>query len=341
MSLSIGSRDMATHIAFLTRMPRVHQDQRDAYKLRFVLNKASQLAKRPPCQSGALRLPKPRPLADTSEVFQSYRALGALGNRNERLTNTVVHISAETCFFPRHALQRTSNVFGPRAVHLCQSSSPLQPLATLSIPATTGFYARSAVRCPIASHCQIDNAKVNTHHVLWLNGRIVWHVDGAQQIEDAIPQHQISLSLDTALSGLVVRPTQERHFHPTTNGPQAGTVHSVEAQHPLIVTDCSIGSKDRADRLVALKALHRFGNGTYRKLRRQPKPFPYLIVGQTVDGDLAKHTSRKTLRSGKGRSFVAQPHGLTQGRMLFDCWQQVESQGEFHGESIACSVPIV
>ena len=335
LTRSIGLSHMPTLAAPLAGVPRINQHDWYASELCLVLDKVSELVKRPPCHFGALRLPKPRPTADILQVFQGYAAFGAFGCRNERLADTVIDIPTKTGFFLSHSLQRTPNILRPFAIHLRHMRGTLQPLTALRIARATGFNARTAVGSAVRGGCQVDYAQVHTHHVLWLNRRVFRHVDGTQEIEHAIPQHQIGLPLDTPLPRLLVGATQKRHLYPAPNGPQTRAVQTVEAQDPLVVTHGAIGSEDWADGPVTLKALDRFGNGAYRKLRGQAKPFSDLVVGQVVQRHLPVHASGKAFRSSIRRSLVAQPHGLTQGRMLVGSWQQVESQGEFHGENIA------
>lgn len=171
---------------------------------------------------------------------------------------------------------------------------------------------------------KVDHAQVNTQHILRVKRRVFRHVDSAQQIEDVIAQHQVGLSLDTPLSGLLVRTTDKRDMHPSTNGPQAGAVEPLKTQDPLIVADSAIGLEGGTYRLVALETLHGLRNRAYRHLRRQAKAFPDFVVGQMVDGHLPKDARRKAGRGGIGCRFVTARHGVTQGGILVWRGKQVE-----------------
>ena len=333
MTRSIGLRNMPTLATTLAGVPRVYKHHGETCELRLVLDKSSELVKRPACHSGALWLAKPRPTADILEVFKGYPSVGAFTSRNERLTDAVVHIPAKARLFSAQTFECHTNPFRPFAVHLCHRCRPLQPLAPFGVARTTGFNASTAVGGAVRCRRKIDHPEVYPHHILRLNLGLSWHVDGTQQVEHAIAQHQIGLSLNTSLPGLLVRSTEKRDFHSATNSPQAGTVQAMEAQHPLVIAHRAVWPEDRACRFIALETLHRLGNGAYRKLGGQPKALSYLVVRQVVQRHLPVYTSGKALRRSIGRRFITQPHGLTQGRMLFGCREQVESQGQFHRES--------
>lgn len=309
--LSISPCHMSATIAALAGVFGVHQDHGHACELCLVLDKAPELGKRPSCHAGTLRRPKPSLTADILQVFQGYPTISAFGRRNERLADTVIHIPAKAGLFSSHPPEGTADTLGPFAVHLRNRCRALQPLSALRIPRAARFNPSTAMGGAVRGRRQVDDAKVDAQDVLRIKRRVFGHVDGTEEIEHAIAQHQIGLPLDASLSGLLVGATDKRHAYPSPKSPEARTVEPLEAQDALVVAQSAVGLERRTDRLVTLKTLHRLRNGAYRQLRRQPKALAYLMVGKMVDGDLPEHAIGKASRRGVGCCFVIETHRIT------------------------------
>jgi hypothetical protein len=158
LARTIGFGNMAAYIAPMAGVPRIDDDHWDASEVGFVLYEAAQLVKRPAAHPGTLRTPKPRPFADATEIFQSNAALGALGFRNECLTDDVVDIAAKPLFMVCRTLQCTTDVFRTLAVLLTRRCSLLQLLPTSGVLSPTHLNLSSVVRGAIAGRHQVHHA---------------------------------------------------------------------------------------------------------------------------------------------------------------------------------------
>ncbi len=213
MRAAIPSSHMATDITALAGVLRIDTHHGDTYELGLVLDKEAQLRKGPAGHSGALRLPEPRPLADILEIFQGNATVGALGCRNERLTNAMVGISTKPGFSPCGTFQGPADVLGTLARHLGVVRSFLQPLPTPAIARATRFDACAAVCDPVTRGGQIDHAQVNPKKVGRRKGRPIRDLDDHQQKPLAVLTHdQMALPGFMSVEALLMVGTnQERH----------------------------------------------------------------------------------------------------------------------------------
>jgi len=340
LTLSISPRDMPTRTALLTGVLRVDQHDRNACELRFVLDKEAQLGEGPAGHPGALRLPKPGPLADVLKIFQGDAAFGALGRRNERFAHDVVRVSAKPCFPSGVALQRASNVLGAFAAHLGDMCGPLQPLTVLGIPRATGFNVFAAVRGAVRGRCQIDDPQVDPEKICWRDRRPIRHLNHDQQKPLAIfTHHEMALPWLVGIEALLVVGTnQERHQDTPLQCQQADVVEPVKPHDPLVIRHRRVRTEGRADRLVPSIGPSNPGQAPYRHLRREIKPRPQLVVVQALQGQFVADLFGKCLFGQPITRVVKARHHGTQGGSLVVSREEFELQGQFHEKHISTFV---
>jgi hypothetical protein len=333
LAFSVGFLAVPTGRTGAAGVAWVYEQDRNPCQRRLIGDKAAELPKGPSGVTTALdfanRCP---PLANARQVFEGKRRVGAFGLQHQLFADAVVHVTAKRRLTLADLRETTASAFGADLVENA-------PTPGIPLPGRIYGCPRKELACRIG--CQIDYPQVHAYHIVGGDGCLFRHVDGAEQVQLPLPSHQVRLPLDTSLPGTLVGATHKGHMQPSRECPQAHLVEPLEAQDALIVTDSRVGFKRGAYRFIALKAFDRLRNRPHRHLRRQAKPLADRIVGQMVNGDLPKHTSRKAGVGGKRRGSIEARHSVQQRGVLFGRRQQVELQGQFHAERITCFTLIV
>lgn len=105
LSLSVRLINTTASRAGATCVPWVYGNHEDTSKFSLVLDKGSQLRKRPGVDNPPLTLPNRYPLGDTLDVFKCNPTVGAFGQSHQLLTNAVINVSLEAPFFAAPLLQ--------------------------------------------------------------------------------------------------------------------------------------------------------------------------------------------------------------------------------------------
>jgi hypothetical protein len=112
----VGLGDVSA-LGTLTRsVTRVNQQHGYARPPRFVLDKRTQLPKRPARESGTLSPSSPHPQAYARQIFEGDSLLRAFGNLDNLFADHVVSVGGKPLFFARELLEAASG--GVRALPL-------------------------------------------------------------------------------------------------------------------------------------------------------------------------------------------------------------------------------
>src|SRR5207253_10187469 len=122
---------MPTLRTFSGRVPRIHQDQRNAGDIRLVADERSKLPERPRGKRSSLLFAgNPDPATNASKFFDGDRRFRAFSLGNELLGNAVVYVASESRFLPAHSFQPAFR--GARAFALelrAQTTAPISDAA--------------------------------------------------------------------------------------------------------------------------------------------------------------------------------------------------------------------
>lgn len=222
LTLPVCSCHMVAETTALAGMPRVHQNHWDASQACLVLAKAAQLGKGPSRHLGVLQLPEPNRTAAVLEVFRGKTTVGACGRRNERLTDTMLHIPTKASLPVCRALPGPSDVLRAFHVPLYEMDRPLQPLSPSCIPCTAGLNTSATVPGASTGGGKVDHAKIHTKDVRGGGQRAIQDLYDDQQKPLAIVTHD-----EMTLPGLMfheacamVHPNQKRAEHPPSQRQQ-------------------------------------------------------------------------------------------------------------------------
>src|SRR5947209_7099709 len=146
-----------------TTVPGLHGDQADARLLRLVLQKRSQLRKRPTVQNSPLPPCSPYPVAYPRQFFDGDPASGAFGGGNDLLRDYVVDVFGKAMFFAGELLQ--APIGGSGLLRL-----QLRPQSALAVANRFDFAAAvdRAVRVRgDLSHTEINSEESIRPRLLW------------------------------------------------------------------------------------------------------------------------------------------------------------------------------
>src|SRR5690606_36896223 len=127
--------------------------------------------------------------------------------------------------------------------------------------------------------------------------------------ELVIAENQVALAFNPVKAGFLVFAVDHWNDLPTFQSQQTDFVDALETHQALIVDDGAVRFEFRTPRLVALKALHYFSNGSDRHLARQSELFPQLVVAPSMNAGLAKPVRLEPDLGGVCRGCVDLPHG--------------------------------
>ena len=230
LALAVGLRAMTTRGTGSTGIARIDGHDRYACQCRLVSDEVVELSKAPTrepvaCVSAARRDPG----SDTTQVFQSDTASGALGTGDDPFRDAVVLMPLEASLPATNSLQL---LLGSSGI------PPLQPLALQVVLAASRLGGLAAVPGPIAVHGNVADAQIHAQKVGCRNRSPNRSIDRDQQEPLAVlAQHEIHLSLGmNKLPGLVLA-DQDRDGQTSCQRPQVHLVDTDEPQDSRVIDD--------------------------------------------------------------------------------------------------------
>ena len=321
LGLAVRFLAVATLVTGAAGVTRIDGDQRYTGEPGLVLQKQSELRKRPGVENCSLPAPNRYPFADAIQFFNGNAASGAFSAGNDLLGYHMVRVRGEALLFSRKGFKPT---LGGAGLFLLQfgSQSP--------VPVSDRLNMRTGVALPVRITRNIGNSKINSKEVIRTNRSALGKVDCAEQIKLILPVHQIRLPFDPVEPLLLVLAIDQRNNHTLFwQRPEAYTIQSLEAHNTLVVSDRTVGLEHGADTLVTGKALYSFANGANSHLSRQFVAGSDLGVCQFVDRGLTKDLGLKSALCRERSGFVHTLHRFEQTPTLFGVWQKLQLERKF------------
>ena len=173
--------------AGLTGISRIDLDQRDTGALRLVGQELLELVKRPVCMSCSLLAPSSRrPLANAGQVLHGDCPIRVLRFLHEMLADRVVHITLETGLLARNLAQLAFGRFRALA---------LQVAAAVRVDTAVALYPVARIALAVRVGGDVDDAQVNTEHIIHLSKRRLLDIASDGQVELAAMIDQVALAL--------------------------------------------------------------------------------------------------------------------------------------------------
>ena len=303
----------------------VHEDHRDTGLLCFVADKLPQLVEAPSVMPVALAFANRHPVANVRQVFQHKRGFRVFGTGHKLFRDHMIYVTTKARFIARHLFESPLGTPG-----VCR---------LIGLPSTTtaladDFNRGSCVGFAVRVRGKIHDTQIHAKKPCRLHRRFSWGVDGHEQKEGAIDQHQIGLALGAVeLDALVVA-----HLHrddgTAMQRRQARFSQAMKRQDAFVIDDGTIRPKGHLFRLVALVGFDRLCNGANGQLSRQPKALAHLVVERFLQEKLRGTAMLKGVLRNPGTRRIEGVHRLQQGGMLVGRGKQFHLQRCFHIERL-------
>ena len=313
------------------RITRVNRNYRDARKLRLVLEKCTELKKRPAprMQAGSLVASNRNSLANATQVFQGNRATSALrdAKRDYLLADRVIDVLGKTGFLTRQLFEQS----------LCRARCfLLQFGAQTTMTKTDIVDGLARIHCPIRIHGEIHDTQVNTQDAFALNRFGLGNVTRRRQVALVAKQNQVRLTLPRLEEFTLFVTADKRNLvAPVRRSNRNLGLFHLPTQNAVIVSDCALRFEFTLVPFVQLVRIRNFSAAPHRHLRRQAKLFSHVLVNQFVQGVLIE----RFLFPCDRRDIVARAirflHRLLERGKLFRSSLQFDLGDQFHEPRIA------
>ncbi len=306
---------------------RVYRDHWHARQRCLVLDKRTELGKRPAMQGGASGLSSRYPLADVRQILQRNPASCAFGLFHDAFADAVVGVRGETLFSTRQLLQVTAG-----AIRLCCLQSLAQAAMTVAHP----LYALALMHFAVTVGGDVRNTEINAKPAFRVNWRFVGNVAGRVQVELALAMHQVAFAALVLKQRQLMRAGHERDGLPTAKQPDRhGAVGKAEVQDATVIRYSAKFAKLPLRLFVQLVGVNDFANTADDQLRRQVKIGPYHAVRQAMHRHAAKALFGPcSLADVVAGGIGAFQRGIQQVALFFG-GLKLNRRGQFHALSIA------
>jgi hypothetical protein len=280
LSFAISFVDTTTNRTLTRRVAWVNIDHRHTAKLCLVIDKLTQLVKRPAMQTRTLRLSSRDPVADTRQIFEGNTASSALSLFYKFFTDRVVNVLGKTLFFTRQFLEATAR---------SKSAFTLQLLAQATVTITHVLNLRTGVHLPIAVYRDVGNTQVNTEKPIRVKGCFVGHIAGRKQVELAFAVDQIAFTLLKVQKRKLMFSGHKVDFLPPAHKPDRNvSLINAPVQNPTVVGHSTEFLEITLGFFVQLVSINYLANTAHGQLSRQIEPRPNFAICQAMYWNAAK-----------------------------------------------------
>lgn len=279
----------------------------DALTFRLVLDKHSELEKRPAMPLCALRLTNRYPIANATEFFEGDPATGVFSRIYNGFADVMVYPGRETTLFARQLLELTSCRMG---------LSFLELGSQLAMAVANVVHSLCAMHYAIAIDGDIFDAEVNAENIF----NILWcrfvNVASREQIEVAADEAQIGLAALVLKQFSVIVTADKLNLLSAAKYPNRNfALVEFPGKDAGIVGDCAQRLEGALRGLVKLIGITHFRDTADNQLCRQVKLRFDGVVRLLVDLELTK-------RFGVPSQIA---HAITSGVCGFECTLQAFS----------------
>lgn len=286
MARTITARNVEAPAALLRGMPWVHQDNGDAYHLRFVRDVLAKLVESPVGKPCSLPTSGLNPSANACQFFQGNRGLGALRRLHNGFRYGVVDVFLVAGLFAGNLAKLALG--GLR-------SFALQIPAAMREDAPLSLDVGARVLLAVGVRREIDDAQVDAEHVIDVDGIWILDVAHASNIEHAVYQHQIDFTLAVFEQLALPSAALKGNGQPAVNRPDRDRIIALKAKDTIIVWLRGVLAKCAARLFVKLVAIGHFGDTPNSDLSSQSKCLTTRLIGVLVQLKLSKALSLPSL----------------------------------------------
>jgi len=308
----------------LRGISRINIDHRHACSPSLVVQEGTQLKERPRMQRGSLGAPKPYPVADSAQVFQSEAAPSALRFCHEAFTQVVVRPFCEAGLA---AGQRFEAAFG----RVCAFALEFGAQATMAIAHRVDRAGR--VDFTIRVDCDVDDAQVNAQDAFDVLWRGFFNFAGRGEKEFVTEQNQVGFALAGLEKFSLMLAAHEWNGHASIHRPDGNRVGS-PAQNAVVVSQTPHRLELATHTPGQLVSIGDLGDTAHRHLRREFELLAHRSITQVMEVILPEGLRLPGLLADKLTGGIANSQRLLKGLGLFGGGQEFDLRDQFHTSSI-------
>lgn len=272
--------DTATNRTGTRGVSGINQDHRHTCPLCLVIDKLTELVKRPVRVSRPLLGSNRCPVTDALEILKSNPASGVLRLLHDMLADNVVGVLLETSLTARQLAELT----------LCSLRAfALQISAAVRILAAAVFDRPAAKILAVAVRGQVYNSQVNAQEII--NVLFGWrlHVAGSEQVELSVDQTQVTFPALAGEQFPVACTTNKWDNLPSLECPDRdiGLFKAVR-QDAVIEGDCAVRPKGALRLSVKFVRIGHFGDTAHNYLRGKEELITNIMVNEFMQWKLTE-----------------------------------------------------
>lgn len=308
-------------------VPGVHQDYRHSPKSRLVLDKATELKESPRVVLSPLAFLNPDPRTYALKVFQGDRSIRAFSLQHHPFADVVVHPGREAAFL---STPLTEQPLG--------SPTPLglKPSPEFGVSFPESVDLPPAVSLTIGVGQDVDDAQVNTQHILSCQQGRFLNIHNSVEIENVVSVHQVGFANPVGQHLSLSRAASIGDNLPPllSDSPNGYSVVREISHNAVIVGNGAVWPEGSQGTSVQLISVGGFGNAPDGHLRCKGEVLADGVIAQLVELVLAEDL----LFPGEPTDLVAGGigllDGLEQSPMLVRRGQQFQVNDQLHTSSI-------
>lgn len=248
---------------------------------RLIGDKGLKLCEAPRMEYCALCPTSLDPRANMRQIFYRNRPLRAFGLRNNPFGDHMVDVFGEPRLLTGKHLQ---------AAAAAQGAEPLQ-----LVPEPPMAIAHVLDRCarmdgPIAINRDIRHTQIDTQHIVNVHRLRRLNVGSRKQVPVAAHEGQITFTAPERQQCLLPCATHKWYRLSAIESPDRNS-RAFVGKDTLIECDRTQRRERTLRFLIQLVGICHFGDAPYRKLGRQIERLPNRVIGQPMDGELAKRAT--------------------------------------------------
>jgi hypothetical protein len=271
-------------------------DDSNAFALRLIFDKVSELRECPIGLSGSLAFPNRRPLAYPFEVFNSDSLIRAFSLPDKLFRDAMIFIGLIATLFAAHLFEFTVSRASADLLHLA---------ALLQVGLTFVFYGLTGEDMSGAVGGNLNHAKINTYRVLNLFCGWLLNLAHRKQEEIAFPINKVGFAVTVFKQLLLTFAANLRNqLTPRYRPDIDGLLLSFPSQDAVIVSHRAQRFEASKRSFVQLVSIGNFGNRSDDDLSRQTGRFSNLRVVGLVNRIRCKDLRNESKFTDQVTSFV-------------------------------------
>ena len=313
----IGSTDRAD----MASTPRVDSYNLHSSEPGLILDKLPELVEPPGVQAATLRPTSRDPSTDSPEVFEGYPSLGAFGLSHYLPGDHMVHVSTEPCFFAGELLEMSLRALG---------STALKISSEFGVPLPDFIDLFTGVVFPVAIIGEILQSQVHAERSHWIKGCFLGGVDCGCEVEDAVSEEEVRLSLEAIHSSPLIFSYSDGNLDTAFEGEYGGIYETLPAEDAFVVDHSPVRPELAELVFIPFVGFDDLADGSDGHLGAEPVLLPNPVVDELVKSPLVGEFVVVGYLGYVVTCLVERLHSSQKKSVLLLVWRELHQERELH-----------